>query len=64
MGIFWPLRNLWHNLHLFLDLKIEEEKNLKFRETVLTMWSQICGKLIYDSVSDIGWKNGAQKKHF
>ena len=38
-GIFWPLHNLWHNLHMFLDIREfqEEEK----------MWSKICETMVY-----------------
>ena len=48
-GKFLPLRNLWHHLHMFLnilELKIEN-KNVNLGKTVLIMWSQICGSATY-----------------
>ena len=41
-GKFWSLHNLWHNLHMFLDileLKVENYY-ISLKKTVLQIWSQ------------------------
>ena len=41
LGKFWPLRTLWRNLHMFLDIlefKVENKKN-SLGKTFLELWS-------------------------
>ena len=50
-GIFWPLRTLWRNLRMFLDIlkPIVENKNNYLRKTVLKIRSQILRLIAYVS---------------